>query len=58
MELTGLCHSQFKPGPPSEEAQVYNSLKIIIKLKMTTFVEVGRSLTSLNTCHFTCGSEA
>ncbi len=22
MELNGLCHSQFKPGPPSEEAQV------------------------------------
>jgi exosome complex component RRP43 len=21
LELSGICHSQFKPGPPSEEAQ-------------------------------------
>ena len=21
LDLSGICHSQFKPGPPSEEAQ-------------------------------------
>jgi exosome complex component RRP43 len=36
IELSGLCHSQFKPGPPSEEAQVISQflLEVILNSKL------------------------
>ena len=36
IELSGLCHSQFKPGPPSDEAQVVSQflLEVILNSKL------------------------